>query len=218
MILRLFVAVVCSLALSGCAVKQTKSVDVAGAAPIVTGSQTSSLEVSKLVVALPDGKLYGRPHQGLACLANPPVIWKGGSSTISEGPLVAKVVDALTAVGLQVSRTHEELFITPDRQGELVLAGKIVDLEWVTCGEYTYTGRKGSAYVSVEWQVFSRVAGKVILTTRTEGSFVTEEFKPSNSGSLFVENAVHAAARNLGANEAFRKLVTAPKTANRALT
>ena len=218
MFLRLLVAVVSSLILSGCAVKQTKSVDVAGAAPIVSGSQTSSLEVSKLVVALPDGKLYGRPHQGLACLANPPVIWKGGSSTISEGPLVARVVDALTALGLRVSRTHDELFITPDKQGELVLAGKIVDLEWVTCGEYTYSGRKGSAFVAVEWQVFSRVAGKVMLSTRTEGSFVTEDFKPSNNGSLFIENAVHAAAKNLAANEAFRKLVTVPKGATKALT
>ena len=150
MFLRLLVAVVSSLILSGCAVKQTKSVDVAGAAPIVSGSQTSSLEVSKLVVALPDGKLYGRPHQGLACLANPPVIWKGGSSTISEGPLVARVVDALTALGLRVSRTHEELFITPDKQGELVLAGKIVDLEWVTCGEYTSLSSSSTSCVNFE--------------------------------------------------------------------
>ncbi|MCZ2134824.1 MAG: hypothetical protein LC098_05270 [Burkholderiales bacterium] len=181
--------------------------------------QATSVEVSKLLVAIPDGKVYGRPHQGLACLGNPPLVWKGGTSTISEGPLLARVVDVLSSAGLKLSQSRDELFATPDKQGDLVLAGKIVDLEWVTCGEYTYSGRKGSAYVAIEWQVFSRAAGAVLLTTRTEGSFATEEFKPSNNNVVFLAGAVESAAKNLLANPDFRKLLTvSPPRSNPRMT
>jgi serine protease Do len=196
--------------LSGCAVQPSKSVDVALLKSFDANATTRSIEVSKLLFAIPEGKAYGRPHGGLACIPQPIMVWKGGSSTIAEGPLVAKVSSTLAASGLKLAQARDELFSTPDKQAELVLGGRVVGLDFSTCGEGTFTGRKGSAYVSVEWQVFSRIDNRVIYSATTEGSYKTDSFVPSNNWVVFVGEALEAATKNLIAKDEFRAVLQLP--------
>jgi serine protease Do len=196
--------------LGGCAVQPAKMVDIAPIQRFDGATSTRTLEVSKLLFSIPDGKPYGRPHSGLACIPGIVSVWRGGSASIVEGPFISKITSTLTASGVNLSQANEQLFATPDKQGELVLAGKVVGLDFSTCGEGTFTGRKGSAYVMIEWQVYSRVDSKVILSVTTEGSFATDSFAPSNNWSVFVGNAVEAATKNLVAKSDFRRILTLP--------
>ncbi len=118
--------------------------------------------------------------------------------------MVAKVSSTLSASGLKLAQARDELFSTPEKQSELVLGGRVTSMDFSTCGEGTFTGRKGTAYVSVEWQLFSRLDNRVIYTTTTEGSYSTDSFKPSNNWVVFVGEALEAATKNLIAKVEFR--------------
>jgi hypothetical protein len=191
--------------LSGCAVQHTRVIPTSGVEKISTSQTVKSIEVSKIIYALPDGKVYAKPHAGVGCFAQPPITWKGGASSIADGPVIGKINGVLTSAAIRTNKPSEELF-AKEKASDYVLAGKVNDLEVTTCGEGTFTGRKGSATVSIEWQIFSNAESKVIRTISTDGSFQTDSFDAANNGLVFIHKAVEAAAKNLVAHKDFRLL------------
>ncbi len=211
MYLRLIKSVLCLLTValsSGCAVQQTRVVQTEKPQTLA-GQNTKPIEFAKVLFAIKDGAVVGKPHGGLACIPGPAATWRGGNSSVSEGRTVEKILSALKSHGVQIANPTDELFRSPDRQADLTLGAKVTNVDFVTCGEGTFTGRKGSATITIVWQVFSKAAGRVVLDVTTEGSFADESFKPINSASLFIDQAIGEATVNLVAKSEFRALLSA---------
>jgi serine protease Do len=169
----------------------------------------NSIEFTKVVIALERGEVFGQLGNGILCIPGPPLKWDGGTPTLSEGPLVGTIRDTFAKAGIKLAGDPKQLFnVGPDSQGELVVAAKIEKVDLRICGVGTYAGQKGSAYVKVEWQVFSRTAGTVVLTTTSEGSFETTEFKPQATG--WIAGAVEESTRRFLSNPDARKLFGTP--------
>jgi hypothetical protein len=206
---RLVVGLAITSLVAGCAVKTTRVVETQKPAVFADGN-TRKLEFAKVLFTIKDGTVIGKLHGGLACIPGAPSTWRGGNASVSEGRTVEKILSSLRRHGVQVTNNSDELFRTPDLHTDLTLGGKVSQLEFATCGEGTFTGRKGSATVSITWQVFSKSQAKVLLELTTEGSFSDDSFKPSNSATLFIDEAIGEATINLIAKPEFRTLLTLP--------
>lgn len=204
------VVLVSAAVLSGCATVPLESVKRVPAANVAAFSPTdlkTTVELSKVVIAIERGTEYGQLGMGLICGAGPKLKWEGGTSSQAEGPLIQGARDAFTKAGIRLSGDPSQLFnVGPDSLGELVVAAKIEKIDLKVCGVGTYAGQKGAAHVSVEWQVFSRSAGTVVLTHKNEGFFETTEFKPG--GALWIGGAFEEATRHLLNTAVFRDLLT----------
>jgi len=209
--MRFSMSILLLASLAGCAtpmppVKQLPTTTT----PTIDNSKIrNSIEFTKVVIGLERGEVYGQLGSGLLCIPGPPLKWDGGTPTLSEGPLVGTVRDTFGKAGIKLAGDPKQLFnVGPDSLGELVVAAKIEKVDLRVCGVGTYAGQKGVAYVKVEWQVFSRTLGSVILTTTTEGSFETTEFKPQASG--WITGAVEEATRRFLSNADVQKLFATP--------
>jgi serine protease Do len=213
--LRKALGILVSLCLTSCAtqLEPIKRLPAAPAPSFDSAQVQNSVEFSKLVIGLERGAVYGQLGSGLLCIPGPPLKWDGGTSTLSEGPLVGTIRDTFTKAGLKLAGDPKDLFnVGPDSIGELVVAAKIEKVDLRVCGVGTYTGQKGAAYVKIEWQVFSRSAGAVVLTTTTEGSFETTEFKPGGSG--WISGSVEEATKQFLSNPETKRLFGTPARRN----
>jgi hypothetical protein len=212
-IFKIATGLVAACLIASCAVKPTRVVETQKPAAFAEGN-TQKLEFAKVLFSIKEGTVIGKFHGGLACIPGPTSTWQGGNSSVSEGRTVEKIVSSLRRHGVLVTNNSDQLFRTPDTQTDLTLGGRVSQLEFATCGEGTFTGRKGSATVSINWQVFSKAQGKVLLEVTSEGSFADDSFKPTNSAALFIDEAIGQATVNLIANPEFRSLLTRPASPN----
>lgn len=194
---------------TGCAtvdVSKVREIPTQAVVSFGAGTALHTIEVGKVVFALNAGEPYGRLGMGLLCLPGPVLRWDGGTTTTVEGPIIDRIRTVLKSTGAVVTGDPSQLFQSSDNIGELVLAGRVEAVELATCGENTFA-RKGSAYVSVEWQILSRSKNTVVMRERVEGSFAVKEFSATRD-TLFITNAIEASVKNLVAHPKFREALS----------
>jgi hypothetical protein len=193
------------LNMTGCAMKEVRSIETAKVVAI-PAEETVPFEFSKLVFSLPEGKRVGNIHNGWACIPGGWSTARGGNATLTEGALFSKVTTTLKALNLKVVSSNDELFSTGGATTNIVLAGRVVDLEWTVCNAPPL-GIKGKAVVTVEWQIFSRSENRIIQTTKTEGGFAVDAFSVSTSSDSIVSLALESSVKNLVATDSFRNAI-----------
>jgi hypothetical protein len=195
---------------SGCSTVSLDSVRKVAPAqpqPYAELQMRSTVELSKIVIGLERGAVYGQLGLGLLCLPGPVLKWEGGTSSQTEGPMMDAARDAFATAGIRLAGDPTKLFnVGPDSTGELVVAAKVEKIDLKICGVNTYTGQVGASYLMVEWQVFSRSKGAVVLTVKSEGSFETKKHKPGATG--WIAGAFGEATKQFLANQSVRDLLT----------
>ena len=216
---RVFAPVMALLLAGGCqGPVEIEQVEVAPSAATF-GEELAPIALDRVQFALRRGQVVGNylDYSKLwdACSAEvPDVIWAGTRETIQDEELAGIFYDELTAAGYQVVGDQGELFAdTADVRDEpAFLVGARVDgLQMNVCQEWDrgqYTGAiSGDAKMTVTWQVFSLLEGRVVHEAVTEGYSRHEE--GALDGDYFlIADAFAAAAGNLAANTRFHAILT----------
>lgn len=107
-------AVVMLTILAGCATPMDpiKRAPSAGSPTFDEAKIQNTIEFSKVILGLDSGAVYGQLSGGLLCIPGAPLKWDGGTSTLSEGPLVAAVRDSFRNAGIKLAADPNQLFNT----------------------------------------------------------------------------------------------------------
>ena len=190
--------------LVGCAVDINQVRQVPMARTVTEGKlaqSAPSLEFTRLVYALPEGSDYHMGGVGIKCLPLNQERWtrdKAGSTDT----VVQRVKQAMREGGASFVGDDAGLFPNAARvNADLQIAARVYAVDLKTCTNLI--GMQGAANVKVEWQIFSRRANAVVLTTTTEGSFKQSQHNQTTAASIR-DRAVEAAAANLSADSRYR--------------
>jgi hypothetical protein len=180
--------------------------------PILEGQEAKRSWFSKLVLNPPKGTIVGRPKTSSFCTPQPERKWGTGSQVYKEDDVRTAFNDVLQRGNYPVVGKVESPF--EDLSGaELILAGLVKEIKADICNEETSGFLVPTQLVAqtdlslkVNWQVFSRVEGKVIYETATDGKY-------SGRGNFrtCVIAAFANATERLLADRDFFELVVTPK-------
>ena len=212
--------------LTGCAVTPVHVAEAKSPRAIPSGVDASPIEFRKMITKLPLGKEVGQFQYGWGCLPGAVIAWRGGRLNVTDEELTDTFRKELESNNYRILGDPYALFYDPSSgQAEIVVAGLVDNVDLRVC--YPFSGSpnidigntstlKGGAYMRVVWQVYSRSAGRVVLTVTTEGTFRTEQ-TVSGGLPLVLRNAFAANVRNLLADAGFYQLVLRGRAPNWSL-
>ena len=190
--------------LVGCGVdiNQVRQVPVARTATAGKLPQNvPSLEFTRLVYSLPEGSDYHMGGIGIKCLPLNQERWTANKAGSTDA-VIQRVKQAMREGGASFVGDDSGLFPNASKaNADLQIAARVYAVEMKTCTNLI--GMQGAANVKVEWQIFSRRANAVVLTTTTEGSFKQAQHNQTTAASIR-DRAIEAAAANLSADSRYR--------------
>ncbi len=201
----------------GCSptLKQVEEVEVREVVPFEPNEVVRPIEFTKIVVKLPRGERIGMLQGGLLCIDQSPLTWRGGRITLTGDQFTEAFREELEKANCPVVGDPNSLFEdTSAWRAEFLVAGLIQEMKANVCYPYMGMGdhdtAKGSAYMKVDWQVYSRLQRRVTYEASTEGvSNVTAEIAGGDT-QMFMD-AFAMATQNLLGDEGFRKVVVRPR-------
>lgn len=205
---------VLAVLLSGCTIAPLNKYVQHLTPPTLKDKPTKSISVTKVTNAVTIGQVIGKYYGGTWCLPHGELTWTPGTLVFSEYSNVVRnklKENGYTLLGEANSPFNEEL----NKQSELLLGGKIIDLNFNAC--HSIMGTKGEIFIKVEWELFDNKSKKVITTITTEGISSASEF--DSAGDLpLLKKAFAMAADNLLANKQFCDLLTIAKISHSGCT
>jgi serine protease Do len=182
--------------------------------PAETG-QTQPVELGKLILKVPRGRLLGTIQQGHSCVGQKPLSWENAWLTATDADFGATVRQQLAAAGYAVAGDPDALFEDPHGpKAQYAIGGVIQDLKVNACYEQARQTSRGTgeASLAVEWQVYSYRTQTVELKMTTNGS---SQLRSEHEGAVaeLISEAFLSASRNLLADTRFHELL-----ASRAVT
>ena len=164
---------------------------------------------------LPVGYEFGESNWGMfgACTRRIPIVNREGRFFLENG-LYGDVFYAVMKMhGYPVDDQIELFSNSKERVAELQVAGRIVELKRNDCYP-NKTGDEalihGSAYLKIEWSIYSTLEKKVIAVIPTEGSTYKEvESRLDQLGYLRI--ALADAVQRLAISARYREVVDPPR-------
>jgi hypothetical protein len=213
-------AALLSLFLTGC-ITPTPIKQVSTAAPIEVQKleKKKPIMFRKIVIKVKRGEEIGTVYSGLLDVPQVKLYWqKGEYLNISDDDLSQRFREELEAANYEVVGDPDALFDDPSEwKAELLVAGLITDLKinphFPLGGLNDFTKSRATAYLKVEWQVFSRLDRKVVLKLETEGS-VDQTSSTRNGADDALNDAFSAAVRNLLGQKQFHDLIISSGESN----
>ncbi len=202
--------------LCGCAVAPVQIAENKTPQAIPLGVSTKPVQFWKFVTKLPLGEQIGQFQYGWGCMPGSTIDWRGGRLNITNEELMETFKKELESNNYSVSGDPYALFDDPTSlKADILVAGQANKVDIKVCFPYSgspnidigNTGTfKGGVFMRVTWQLYSKLAEKVIYEATTEGSYKTDE---TISGGLPValRNAFAANVRNLLADPVFHSKV-----------
>jgi hypothetical protein len=181
------------------------------------------LLLSMVVVDIPFGTVYGKWYFDYVCIYPRKLVWKKEVPEVWKiGPYHNEFNSVVRQYGYQTLPQSESLFSEQKLQGdELIIGAKLKNIEEIFCntigsetnsrGEY-----KGSANMTVKWEVYSIADGKVVYTAETKGSAIGYEFVPVTNHRYYAR-AFGNAFRQLLTDEKFLKIITDKPVAKKTI-
>ena len=198
--------------LVGCATTPVKQVMVNAPLSVSADSETKPVMLSKIVVKLARGQVYGKTHIGVFCLPHGNLTWRGGRVEFSDDDLSDAFREEFEKAGYTVVGNTDSLFPDPsEAKAQYLVGGLVTKLQANVC--YPYAGfddfgnSSGGVFMKVDWQVYSTLDRRIVFQTVSEGSFETEEVTPAGFENAVI-NAFGFATQNLLADTGFHKLIT----------
>jgi serine protease Do len=210
---RLAVVLLALFSLSGCvtsaAIKPVEDKEVQN---LTGGENAKPIQFSKIVVKLKRGEKVGALQAGLLCIPNSSLNWKGGKLSIDSDEFTDAFKEELEKASFKTVGDTSALFEDSSTwKSEILVAGLVKELKANICypmaGFGNFTSSKGEAYLTVDWQVYSKLDRSVVHSVVTEGASKISDASDGGD-ALVVLNAFAQATRNLLADEKFRSIVS----------
>jgi S1-C subfamily serine protease len=173
---------------------------------------------SKLVAVVFDVPLganigtYGWAQSGHRCRNAEQLVNQDGRINLEHDKYTDVYNAAMKARGYVVDDEREIFRDTNERVADLKVAARIIQVVLNECQAKRYENNQymnGSAWLKIEWSVYSMLEKKVVFTTVTEGATDGEVHSEYGQVGLFRPAFADAAAR-LAASTAYRDLVDPP--------
>lgn len=179
----------------------------------------NSIKLSRVFADMPAGTPYMtiKTNKTL-CLATVSTrTWTGGRQAQQVSPFASTFKTGLEAAGYKVVTPGEDnLFDEENSASDYEAAAIITDERVDTCVMATATffsergASRGSATMTVDWQIYSRLKKQVVAHVSTSGASKLEHSVEGGSQQL-VMNAFAENVRQLAQNADFRAAMSAPK-------
>jgi len=199
--------------LTGC-VSSTPVKQVAEAKPIEVKKleQKKPIMFRRIVIKIKRGEEVGTLCAGLLDVPQRKIYWqRGGLVNVTDSDFTDRFREELEAANYGVVGNPDSLFEDETEwKAELLVAGLVNDLKmnvhYPLAGMGNTVDSKGSVYLQVEWQIYSRLDRKVVLKLTTEGS-VEQQKTSQNGADNAISDAFAVAVKNLLAEKKFYDLV-----------
>lgn len=208
-----FVGLMLTCLLPACVTQTTKTASVLEAIEVPMGASAKPLAFRKVVLKIPLTRSIGQIGYGPFCARALTEI------RIRSGRYALNEIAFTDAFRQQLQKHNYTLVGDPDalfedtsvHQAEFMIAGLIRDIQANACygatGFGDYHRGTASAYLKVEWQLYSTFDRKVVFKAETEGSDKIDNII-DNALDVALENAFANATQNLLANKQFHALLT----------
>lgn len=145
----------------------------AGSVPL---SSNRPVQLAKLIIKLESGSPYGRVRAGLLCLPSGSLNWRTGRHELDVESFSDEFQDRMTNAGFDVVGGETDMFDEGETsRAEYLIGGTINAIAVDACASHWGLGDrmsvKGSADLSMEWYVYSRLDRKVVARFPTRGRF-----------------------------------------------
>ncbi|WP_293676247.1 trypsin-like peptidase domain-containing protein [uncultured Phenylobacterium sp.] len=147
--------------------------------PLGVSAKPRSVSLVRAFVDMSEGREWATLYDG-GSIGSDVLAWKGSRSDVATTDLAHEFADVLGASGFS-DGPKTRLFAT-DSEAELqvgVVIGNLAARFCAGCGLTTPGDYfKGQVYMTVEWQVFSPLERKVVLTVKTAGAYDAPKSQP----------------------------------------
>jgi S1-C subfamily serine protease len=146
------------------------------------GLSTRPVVFSRLAVRIPQGQVFAKVGAGGSCTPQPDKKWTGADTPGRPSAAFRQIFDKeLTAAGFRPAQDTSNLFDdTASSIAEYEVGAAITDLHEEFCGQaHAWRGGigvKGAARIGVEWQIYSRLQGRVVAKVTTTGGSEQNSF------------------------------------------
>lgn len=172
---------------------------------------TKPLKLGSVVVRVPRGSNVGSLAKGALCIPFRENTWRGGRVKVDNSEFTQTFRDEMIAAGYNMVGDPDNLFEDPEAaKARYQIGGLITELKANVCyPEYTWwtmDESKGESSVTVKWQVYSVLDGKVVAVIETTGTGKVESAEQLG-GENAIFKAFAKAVRFLAADPKFIKLL-----------
>lgn len=171
-----------------------------------TGPDAKTFLLTKVITQIPLGDRVVNIQYGWSCFKGNALDWRGGRINLTDDEFSDGFRKEFTKLNYKVAGDPSALFVdTTINSADLLVAGAIEKVQTNVC--FPFSGSpdanigitsklKGSTYMRVRWQIYSKSSAKVVLETTTDGSFEAAEVI---TGSIpqFFKNAFQSNVSNL---------------------
>ncbi len=192
--------------LTGCTVQPTTVAIKKAPIDGPTSPEAKTFLLTKVATRIPLGDRIMNIQYGWGCFKGESVNWRGGRINLTHDELAAGFREEFTKMHYKVAGDPSALFADPTiKEADLLVAGAIEKLETNVC--FPFSGSpsadigitsqlKGSTYMRMRWQIYSKSSRKVVMEAFTDGSYSAQEVI-SSSIPQFFKNAFQENVRNL---------------------
>lgn len=182
------------------------------------GEDLASVALARVAFNIERGKVIGIYETGGSrtnCMSEYPATWKGDKKSFSDDVFSTRFGEALRNADYTVAGDSSQLFedLTSNAIEPEYLVGARIDAiemdlceSWNAAYNYGDIRERGSAGVTVTWQVYSTLEQKVMYETQSRGAATRDEFADDGIVNL-IDDAFAAAASNLAADQGFHDLL-----------
>lgn len=142
------------------------------------GAKLAAIEFAKISVPFSRGTRIGSYTARLGrCGGSGPVTWKGGRFNARDPEFADVFIEEMTDADFTVAGATSDMFRERRERAPYAIGAKISEIRLKICrqlaGYPTYfTNREsGEGWVTVDWEVFSRLRRKIVYRTTTKGFF-----------------------------------------------
>lgn len=184
---------------------------------MVADGKARAVKLARIVVDIKRGEKIGRAKYGAAfCLYPENLAWRTGRIEPEMERFDSVFREKINASGFVIAGDPGKLFDDPaDRPAEYLVGGSIANIDLDVCypgvsSQFAdYERSRGTATIDVEWQIYSQIERRVVLTLHTTGTATRS--KSQNGGAFgLVFDAFGDATEKLVSEEKFAKLLSEP--------
>lgn len=180
---------------------------------------------AKIAARIPAGTPWARIQSDdlpFQCLDDRTLTWEAEANETFQDPELERVFRAeMTGAGLVVSGDPTNLFERDEKSSDLQIGALVTSISSTFCVKHPlkdefFSSKRllvaGSTELTIEWQVYSTLEGRVIARFPTQGRFSTRAGIDAGN-VIIIQKAFAESVHNLATNEKFRNILRSPPQA-----
>jgi serine protease Do len=169
------------------------------------------VNLSRVLFDLSPGQKWGEMRTGLLCVPRGDMKWKTGRLDVQDDTFISAFRQQMRSAGYQ-SGSNNLFEGTESADGAYSVGARVKDIQARIC--YWHIEPEdpilefGSAIMTVEWQIYSRLERRLVATVSTSGSFEIKKKRPDNLEPILM-GAFSRSAAAFSDTDEFRRIFDA---------